>query len=194
MATFFLGQIIAGGWNFAPKGSALCNGQIMSIQQNTALFSLLGTFYGGNGTSTFGLPDLRGRSMINQGTGLGLPTYVIGENGGNTQVSVLQQNMPNHSHTIAPSSFSASGLTPDASTQAPAAGSVLGHAKDIASGGTAKPAIYCPTGTATTVNLAGLSVPTTTGVAGGSVPLQIQNPYLAVSLAIVTSGIFPSRN
>jgi microcystin-dependent protein len=194
MTQVYVGQIVAGGWNFAPRNFALCNGQTMAISQNAALFSLLGTNYGGNGVSTFQLPDLRGRTMINQGQGPGLPTYVVGENGGSTQASLTLQNLPAHTHTIAPSSFNASGLTPDASTQAPAAGSVLGHAKDIASGGTSKPAIYCPTGTATTINLAGLSVPTTTGLAGQGQPISTQNPYLAISLVIALFGIFPSRN
>jgi microcystin-dependent protein len=192
MTQFYLGQIIQFASNFAIQGTAMCNGQTLSIQQNAALFALVGTFYGGNGTSTFQLPDLRGRTMIHQGTGLGLSTYVIGETGGVEQVSVLQSNLPSHTHTMA-ATFNASGLQPQATTEAPAAGSVLGHAVDVSTNtAKAKPAIYCPTGTTANVALGGLNV--SAGLTGGNIPLQILNPYLAITCLIMTTGIFPSRN
>jgi len=192
MATFYLGQIIQFGGNFTIKGTAMCNGQLLSISQNTALFSLLGTFYGGNGTSNFQLPDLRGRNMIHQGQGQGLSPYTVGQVGGTENVTLLQSNMPAHTHTMT-SSFSASGVQPKASAIVPAAGSVLGHTDDISSNAQkAQPAIYCPSGTATTVALGGLNV--SAGISGNSLPTEILNPYLAITCLIVLSGVFPSRN
>ncbi len=94
-----LGEIRLFAGNFAPRGYAFCNGQTLSIAQNVALFSLLGTFYGGNGTSTFQLPDLQGRSPIGMGNGLGLSPFVIGEAGGSENVSIQIPNLPSHTHT-----------------------------------------------------------------------------------------------
>src|SRR3954468_23923346 len=100
MSQPYLGEIRMFGGNFAPRGNALCAGQIMPIQQNTALFSLLGTFYGGNGQTTFALPDLRGRLPINQGNGPGLTPRVIGELSGTENVTLLQTEMPQHNHFL----------------------------------------------------------------------------------------------
>ena len=111
----------------------MCNGQTLSIAQNAALFALLGTTYGGNGQTTFQLPNLQGRSMVHWGTGQGLTTLVIGEQAGNETVSVAIGNMPSHTHTFSSTStFSASGPQPHATLNVPAAGAVLGHAVDIA--------------------------------------------------------------
>ncbi len=90
----FLGQILMVGFNFAPNGWMLCQGQILSISQNTALFSLLGTFYGGDGITTFALPDLRGRVPVGQGQGLGLPYFVMGQVGGSATTQILNNNLP----------------------------------------------------------------------------------------------------
>jgi microcystin-dependent protein len=170
----------------------MCNGQLMSIAQNTALFSILGTTYGGDGVQTFGLPDLRGRDMLHWGQGPGLSNYDIGEVAGVENTTLLTTNLPSHTHTMT-SSFSASGLQPKASTLAPGAGSVLGHATDIANNPKqAQPAIYCPSGTATPVALGGLNV--SAGLAGGSQPFSNLDPYLAITQLIVLFGIFPSRN
>ncbi len=187
---FYLGQIIQFGGNFAISGTAMCNGQTLSISQNTALFALLGTFYGGNGTSTFQLPDLRGRTMIHQGQGQGLSTYVVGENGGTENATLLQTNLPSHTHTIT-STFKASS-TVKATLQIPAAGAVLGHSDDVATGGTSHPAIYCPINTATDAALGGLNV--SAAPTGNSIPVSILNPYLTITCLITTVGIFPSRN
>src|SRR5271170_1941307 len=96
----YLGQILMVGFNFAPLGWALCNGQILSIAQNTALFSLLGTIYGGDGVSTFALPNLQSRVPIHQGQGTGLSPYVIGSAGGTENVTLLSTQMPSHNHLI----------------------------------------------------------------------------------------------
>ena len=98
MSEPFLGEIRMVGFNFAPQGWAFCQGQIMSIAQNTALFSLLGTMYGGNGQTTFGLPDLQGRSPVGIGQGPGLSPIVQGEMAGTENVTLLASNMPMHTH------------------------------------------------------------------------------------------------
>jgi microcystin-dependent protein len=196
MTDSYLGQILIGGWNFAPRGTAMCDGQLLSIQQNAALFSLLGTTYGGNGTSNFQLPNLQGRSMIHQGTGPGLSTYVLGEATGTESVSILTSNMPAHTHVFngSTSTFSASGAQPHATENVPVAGSVLGHSVDIKAPPVSAPAIYCPSGTATPVALGGLNVAGTNSITGQSIPLSIVNPLLVVTVVIVMAGIFPSRS
>src|SRR5579872_5955703 len=100
MSNPFLAEIRIFTGNFAPKGWALCNGQLMSISQNTALFSLLGTYYGGDGVSTFALPDLQGRVPIHQGTGSGLSAYVIGQKSGSESVALAINQIPAHSHAV----------------------------------------------------------------------------------------------
>src|SRR5580704_15922794 len=101
MSTPFLGMIITVGFNFAPRGWALCNGQLMPISQNTALFSLLGTTYGGNGTTTFALPNLQSRVPVHFGQGPGLSPYVIGQSGGAETVALTINQLPAHTHAIA---------------------------------------------------------------------------------------------
>jgi microcystin-dependent protein len=192
---FYIGQILQGGWNFAPNGTALCNGQTMSISQNNALFSLLGTTYGGNGQTTFQLPNLQGRSMVHWGQSPGTSNYVIGESAGVEQVTLTQVNLPAHSHSFSSTStFSASGGQPRASAQIPSTGSVFGHSVDVAPNATSAPAIYCPSGTPTSVQLGGLNVAGTIGSTGNNIPVQILNPYLAITMIITLVGIFPSRN
>jgi len=185
MAEFYLGQIIQGGWNFAPSGTALCNGQTLAIQQYTALFALLGTTFGGNGTSTFQLPNLQGRVPIHWGQGPGLSPYVIGQSAGSENQTLTVQNLPAHTH---PAALNASGGT-KATLQIPAAGSTLGHSDDRAGTGSL-PAIYCPANTATNTALGGLTV----GPTGGSQPFSNLQPYLAITFAIALVGIFPSRS
>ena len=198
MSEVYVGQIRQGGWNFAPFQNAMCNGQLMAISQNAALFSLLGTNFGGNGTSTFGLPDLRGRVMIHQGTLAGGSQYVVGEIAGTENASVLSSNMPQHTHTAtftSTSTLNVSGAQPKASLQAPVAAAQLGHSDDRAGIG-ALPAIYCPPGTATTVSLGGLNVAgnVTVQPTGNSLPISILNPFTTVTAIIALFGIFPSRN
>src|SRR3954466_14327922 len=100
MATPFIGQITLFAGNFAPRGWAFCNGQLLAISQNTALFSILGTTYGGNGQTTFGLPDLRGRAAMHWGQGNGLTNVVPGEMGGSETLTLLQTQLPQHTHTL----------------------------------------------------------------------------------------------
>jgi microcystin-dependent protein len=195
MSNLYLGQIIQGGWNFNPRGTALCNGQSLSIAQNTALFALLGTTFGGNGQTTFNLPDLRSRSMVHWGTGAGLSPIQLGESSGQENVTILSTQMPAHTHTASfASTSSLNAATTKATGQTPAAGSVLARSTDNV--GTAVPFIYSPSGTATGAALGGLNVAGTVTVnpAGGSAPLPIRNPYLGITHVIALEGIFPSRS
>lgn len=196
MADFYIGQIIQGGWNFAPNGTNVCDGSLLSIAQNAALFSLLGTTYGGDGQSTFGLPDLRGRSMLGQGQSPGLSTYVLGQMSGSENANVLIANLPSHTHTATfNSSSTMSAASTRASTALAAPGSVLGRAADGAPTPTSQPEIYCPAGTATPDVLGGLNVAGTVSISptGGGQSFSIQNPYLVINQVIVLYGIFPSR-
>jgi microcystin-dependent protein len=182
----YLGMVIPVAFGFAPRGYAFCNGQLMPIAQNTALFSLLGTTYGGNGQTTFALPDLRGRTIVgSQGTGPGLQNVVLGQMGGMNAATIVATgsvamtlttaNMPAHTH---PATFTSSSLslttTVQASTNAagavttPAAGSFLGTSP---AGGPTSAAIYAPAGTVTgPVNLGGVTsvINGTAGVTVGS--------------------------
>jgi microcystin-dependent protein len=121
MSDPFVGQILLFGGNFAPKGWAMCNGQLMSIAQNTALFSLLGTMYGGDGMTTFALPDLRGRAPIGMGQGPGLSSYAQGEAAGTETTTLNISNLPAHTHTLFGASGPASGPDRGIESQATAA-------------------------------------------------------------------------
>lgn len=198
----YLGMISAFGFNFAPQGWAQCAGQVLSISQNSALFALLGTTYGGNGQTTFQLPDLRGRAPVGQGQGPGLANYTIGQASGTENTTLLITNLPAHTHTATASSTSQStsastlsGLASPATAAAPnghvLANSGVDHFIYGAPGGTlhALDASSIATTTNTTTN-------TTVAVqpAGGSQPFSILSPYLCINYCICTSGIFPSRN
>jgi microcystin-dependent protein len=195
VSNLYIGQIIQGGWNFAPRDTALCNGQTISIAQNTALFALLGTTFGGNGQTTFNLPDLRGRRMVHWGNGAGLSPVQLGESAGSESVTLNSTQMPAHNHTASfASTSSLDAATTKATAQTPAAGSVLARATDNV--GTAVPFIYSPSGTATGAALGGLNVAGTVTVnpAGGSAPVGIRNPYQGITHVICMFGIFPSRS
>src|SRR3712207_3315813 len=112
MSEPFIGEIRMVGFNFAPRGWATCDGQLLSIAQNTALFSLLGTTYGGNGQTTFALPDLRGRAALHQGQGPGLTNRVIGEASGTETVTLTTNQMPSHSHGVNANSGEAGTKSP----------------------------------------------------------------------------------
>jgi microcystin-dependent protein len=199
MSGIYLGQILQGGWNFAPRGTALCNGQLLAISQNSALFALLGTQFGGNGQTTFALPNLQGRSMVHWGTGPGLSSVSIGQSAGAENITLLSTQMPQHTHTAsfngANSTLGANAAT-KASLQTPANGAILARTKDGATPGPSLPLIYLPSGTATDVTLGGLNVAgtVTNAIAGGSQPVGIRNPYLGITHVIATQGIFPSRS
>jgi microcystin-dependent protein len=173
MSDQFLGEIRMVGFNFAPTGWAQCNGQIMPLSQNTALFSLLGTQYGGDGKSTFALPNLQGSAPMNQGQGQGLTERYVGETGGEETVTLIQTEMPAHTHVAR-----ANGDGPTTSDPANAIWTAVDR--------TAAP----PYGPAT--NLVPMN-PMALSVAGGSMPHNNRQPYLTVNFIIALQGIFPAR-
>jgi microcystin-dependent protein len=173
MSEPFLGQINIFPYNFAPRGWAFCNGQLLSIAQNTALFSLLGTNFGGNGQTTFALPDLRGRVAISSGQGPGLSNYVLGEASGTESVTMTIETMPPHLHPYQPGANEG-----DPGTKEPAGGFLAKAANNL----------YAAT---TDGTLMGLQ---TTGPTGGGQPFSILQPYLTLNFCIALEGIFPSRN
>jgi microcystin-dependent protein len=184
MSTPFLGEIKIGSFNFAPIGWAQCNGQFLPINQNQGLFSLLGTTYGGNGQTTFALPDLRGKVPIHFGGG-----HDLGETAGTTSVTITQQTMPQHLH------FMQASTTPVAATTVNSVPGAAGTNKFIApsiaslQGGQTSPLnLY---GGAT--NLAAMSPAAVTNT-GGSQPHDNMMPYLTLNFFIALQGIFPSQN
>jgi len=183
MSEPFIGQIIIFAGNFAIRGYAMCNGQILSIAQNTALFSILGTTYGGNGQTTFALPDLRGRVPNHQGQGPGLSNYSLGQVAGTENVTLLSTQMPQHVHTFAVPTSTATGNDAQPGNNLPAAGTVT------VSGADAELLSY-----RSGVNADGAMKPGNTGIAGGSQPFPIYPPYLTLNYLIALEGIFPSRN
>lgn len=181
MSQPYLGEIRMVGFNFAPAGWQLCNGQTLPIQQYAALFSLLGTTYGGNGTSTFQLPNLQSRVPIHQGTGIGLSTYVIGQASGTENVTLLYNNMPIHNHTIGVSTANGSSTAPSNNILA------------VTNGGNDRAPSAGNLDFVTTAANATMA-PTAVSQAGGSIPHTNIQPYLVVNFIIALTGIFPSRN
>jgi microcystin-dependent protein len=165
MSEPFLGEIKVVSFNFAPKGWALCNGQLMPINQNQALFALLGTTFGGNGQTTFALPDFRGRLPIHQGAG-----HIGGERGGTPSVTVTMQQMPIHNHAL--QTTEQNGATSNPSN------AFLGSVNNA----------YGPPASLTTLS------PGTVTNSGGSQPHNNMMPFLVLNFVIALQGIFPSRN
>jgi len=175
----FLGMIIMFGGNFQINGWAFCNGQLLSIAQNTALFSLLGTTYGGNGVTTFGLPNLQGRVPIGMGNGAGLSPYVLGQVGGNEQVTLLSTQMPAHTHPAVLSATSTTAAVGDPTNALLAKQPRTGGVSLFATG-------------AADVAMAPTAIQV--GNTGSSQPFSILQPYLAINYLIALQGIYPSRN
>lgn len=176
-----LGEIRMFAGNFAPRSWAFCNGQLMAISQNQALFSILGTTYGGDGRTTFALPDLRGRVPISPGQGAGLTDFRLGQRSGRNDVTFTVQNLPPHSHTFNVSNAAGTSSTP--------VGNVPANSQvQIERGGTEHP-----------VNSSGTNANATMGPSaiannGGNQPVSIMNPFLGLHYIIALQGIFPSRN
>jgi microcystin-dependent protein len=197
MASPFIGQISTYGFSFPPRNWALAQGQILSIAQNTALFSLLGTTYGGNGQTTFALPDLQGRVVLGQGSGPGLTSRTIGEVGGTETTTLLSTQMPQHVHSLSGVTGTLSAINIKATEQNPPAGGYLARGVDTAPQPDSIPEIYLPASVgdpATKVPLAGVNVAGNTQIAGGSQPFSTMQPYLVLNQCIALTGIFPSRN
>ena len=174
----FLGEIRMFAGSFAPNTWAFCNGQLLSIAQNTPLFSLLGTYYGGDGISTFALPNLQGRMPLHWGTSQG-NNYVLGETSGSPNVNILPSNLPAHSHTVAIPVCNAAADLSDPT------GAIEALPNDPSSGNT----ISSYTKAAGT----GVALPFPSGSTGQSLPISTMPPYLAVTFIIALQGVFPSR-
>lgn len=212
MSDQFLGEIRMFAGNFAPRGWAFCQGQIMAISTNSALFSILGTTYGGNGSSTFALPDLRGRVPTGTGPGPGLPLTTLGEIAGTPSVTLNINQLPQHNHTAAFTGAATSvatnlsiGTTHAAAIANPTNGSTTYlTAADATYGGDPVPITGLYSSTApvagSTATLAGGSVNVTpqgtiaVGFAGSSAAVPITQPYLGINFIIAVEGMFPSRN
>jgi microcystin-dependent protein len=171
MSSPFLGEIRMVSFNFAPTGWLLCQGQILSIQQNSALFAVLGTTYGGNGTSTFQLPNLQGRVPISMGQSLGTSNYLIGHQGGVESVALSVSQMPLHSHLLNAVGSGGNQASP------------VGNFPAIESTGTS----LNYSGSPATGPMAGAVVSSV----GGSAPVPVIQPYLCVNFIIATAGVYP---
>ncbi len=172
MSEPYLGMIIITPYTFAPRGWAFCAGQILPIAQNTALFSLLGTTFGGNGQTTFALPDLRGRYPIGVGQGPGLANYDLGQVAGTENTTLTVNNLAPHLHTFAPPSANVAADAGKPNGSIPANGTnytAAGNANGVMGGGN-------------------------TGLTGGAQPFDNHPPYLGLYYCIALEGIFPSRN
>ena len=165
----FLGQIIMFGGSFAPRGWALCDGQILAISQNTALFSLLGTIYGGDGRTTFALPDLRGRVSIHPGSGPGLTTRQLGQRGGTENNTLTVNELPAHNHALA--------AKEEGNADDPNGNFIAGNGSNVF-------------GTASDSTMYNTSI----SDVGGGQPVNNMQPFLCQNYIIALEGVFPSRN
>ena len=173
MADPFVAEIRIFPFNFAPKGWAFCDGQLLPISQNTALFSLLGTTYGGNGKSNFALPDLQGSAPMHPGQGPGLSLYDLGQTGGSQTVTLLQSEMPVHSHGMRAQTVDNADITNVVNTAAYAP----------STGGT----LYQDATDGTMLGIQAMPI------AGGSLPHNNMMPYLTLNFCIALQGVFPPR-
>lgn len=172
MADQFMAEIRIFPFNFAPKGWAWCDGQILPLSQNTALFSLLGTTYGGDGKSTFALPDLQGRAPMHPGQGPGLSLHDLGETGGTETVTLLESEIPSHAHTVGTS-------TEPAQLRAPGSARVLGVPEEDRLYGPPTDLVW--------------AAPEAVAPAGGDQPHNNMQPYLTFYFCIALQGVFPPR-
>ncbi|PTX63116.1 microcystin-dependent protein [Kordia periserrulae] len=189
----FIGEIVMFGGNFAPRGWAFCQGQLLAISSHTALFSILGTTYGGDGRTTFALPDLRGRTAIQPGTGPGLSNIKLGQRGGAEYHTLTVSQMPNHSHNV---SFSGGGVNAavslpavaDEGTSDEASGNILAsgitnlYASPSAADATLAPANAAISGSVNTM------------ATGGNQSFYIRNPFEGINFIIAMVGVYPSRS
>ncbi len=178
----YIGVIAIFAGNFAPRGWAFCQGQYLSIAQNTALFSILGTTYGGDGQVTFALPDLRGRIAIGTGQGPGLSSYTLGQAAGSESVSLLSSQLPAHTHALTLAlnvkNFAGNSRTPVGNVLANEAGGAIAPYSSAAAD----------------MTMASGAVSGTAAAAGSSQPTPIIQPYLTINYIIALEGLYPSRN
>lgn len=179
MSEPFVAQISIFGFNFAPKGWALCQGQLLPISQNTALFSLLGTMYGGDGRVTFGLPDFQDRVPLSFGQGAGLEEYLEGAEGGAPTVTLTNGEMPIHNHSL--NATSANGAAEASSNGQPA--------KATSGGLSSSNNVFFYSSAAPNTQMS----PSAIGVAGGGQPHNNMQPFLTLNFCIALQGVFPAR-
>ncbi|WP_315816243.1 phage tail protein [Paraflavitalea speifideaquila] len=177
-----IGYVTGFAGNFAPRSWALCQGQIMAIAQNTALFSILGTTYGGNGQTTFGLPDLRGRAVVGAGQGPGLSSYSLGQVGGTETNTMTLSTMPGHSHPVIMKITPGANTTPDSNLPTAGVYATPITGEQLYSGGITGAMKTYP-GTIVTGNSP-----------GGSTPFSILHPVMALNYLVCLQGVFPARN
>lgn len=179
----YIGTIQPFAFQFAPRGWMLCSGQLLAIRTYSALFSLIGTTYGGDGINTFALPNLNGRTVLGQGVSTTGTDYQMGEAAGTERVTLMQTQMPQHTHALMASTAAATSATPDT-------GLILATANgsDQVSGDPVNVQIYGPGPASSAL------APNAVGIAGGNQPFYILQPYLVINYSIAISGIFPSRN
>jgi microcystin-dependent protein len=182
MSEPFVAEITMFGFNFAPKGWAFCNGQLMPISQNTALFALLGTMYGGDGKSTFALPNLQGSTANCMGQGSGLSNYDQGQVGGSPTVTLIQSEMPAHSHFFNANANVGTGVN--------AAQNQLG----VGQGGTKQNSFNAKIYSTNPGQATAALSPAAIGIAGQSQPHSNMQPYLTLNFCIALAGVFPARN
>ena len=177
MSEPFIGEIKMVGFNFAPRGWAFCNGQLLPISQNTALFSLIGTFYGGDGRTTMALPDLRSRTAMHFGAGPGLTNHAIGAKGGAEKHTMIGNEMPSHNHAAVAHAHKTAGTSANPN----------GNFWSFDDSGEK---LYSPGPADTIMNVGAV----TTQSAGGNQPFNIQDPFLCVNFCIALVGLFPPRS
>jgi microcystin-dependent protein len=173
----YLGQIIPVAFTFCPRGTVSAEGQLLAINQNQALFSLYGTNFGGDGRTTFAMPDLRGRSPMGNGTGPGLSFRALGQKGGDESTTLDVTNLPGHTHTVNANNADGDKAGPG--------GKLLAAAP---TGGSGNETIYSTALANVTMN------PAMIGHTGGNQPMSTVDPYITIRYCIVTQGLFPSRN
>lgn len=197
----FIGQIMFFGGNFAPRSWAQCDGQLLAISSNTALFSILGTTYGGDGRTTFGLPDMRGRSPVHHGNGPGLPAVTLGAKAGTVGFTLGIANMPSHSHTATTTTTTTTDTTSTLKAYSGASGNVNSPELNVlANDGSDR--IYSAQAPDVSMNAAAIessstsTSPSTTSVSntGSSQSVSHRSPYIAVNCIIALQGVYPSRN
>jgi microcystin-dependent protein len=173
----YLGTILPFAFPYAPQGWIACGGGVLPISQNSALYALLGVTYGGDGSSTFGIPNLSGRTPVSQGAG-----YAMGQAAGSESVTLLTSNLPSHTHTLAGTTAAAGASVPDATNNVLAAAS----GEDVNLGSVAVK-IYGPAGTVAALG------PQSIGMTGSNMPVSVMQPYLTVNYCMAVQGIYPSR-
>jgi microcystin-dependent protein len=187
MSDQFLGEIRLFAGNFAPRGWHLCDGTVMPINQNTALFSLLDVNYGGNGTTTFALPDLRGRVAIGTGQGPGLSNRSVGQQVGAVSATLTVGQLPPHTHTAATGTLALAASSARGNVQSPAGAVPAAEAAGVT-------ATYSAGPSDTTMAAAALTGAPALASTGGGQPVSVEQPYLVVTYIIALQGIFPARN